>query len=239
MRPVEKGAGPANIEAYGDAKPDLITNLGTYCSYCELPITLNAHIDVEHKNAKAYKPELKESWENFLISCTMCNSKKSRLDGLPKTVKAPARDFKEDDYLWPDRDNTFLALTYNENGIVVASQTNAMILAERTIHLFDLNNVKNPMTDNRLDRRKNAWRIAKQKRALLEKWRSLGASDSDLLDDLLVLVTENGFWSVWMTLFGDVHSVRKALIQKFSGTAADCFDGEGNPIQRTGPNSRI
>ena len=40
-------------------------------------------------------------WNNFLLACPNCNSTKGNTDVVL------------DDYLWPDRDNTFRALKYS------------------------------------------------------------------------------------------------------------------------------
>ena len=49
---------------------------------------------------------LEKVWENFLLGCTNCKSAKS---------KKPV-DFGS--YLMPDRDNTFIAFTYDDLGMV-------------------------------------------------------------------------------------------------------------------------
>lgn len=104
MRPVERGAAPRTYTRYGDAIGDLETRLGIYCSYCErrLPTSLA----VEHVVPKSVDRALETEWTNFLLGCTNCNSVKG---DQPVTV---------DDFLWPDRDNTFLAFRYTKGGFV-------------------------------------------------------------------------------------------------------------------------
>lgn len=48
MRPVDKGESPSKkIKKYQDALPHLEAKIGSYCSYCEMPIN---HVpEVEHR----------------------------------------------------------------------------------------------------------------------------------------------------------------------------------------------
>lgn len=62
---------------YGFSRFDLISAIGSYCSYCELPIS--SVPAVEHRLPKAYFPALFLNWSNFLLACTLCNSTKGDL----------------------------------------------------------------------------------------------------------------------------------------------------------------
>jgi 5-methylcytosine-specific restriction endonuclease McrA len=57
---------------YATARGDLITNIGQYCSYCEMPLA--ASLAIEHKLPKNWFPRFSISWENFLLACPICNS---------------------------------------------------------------------------------------------------------------------------------------------------------------------
>ena len=83
MRPVNKGKSPyTKIKDYKEALPFLEEKLGSYCSYCEFPIT---HVpEVEHVVSKSCGGE-KLSWSNLLLSCKYCNSTK-RIRQLQKTL---------------------------------------------------------------------------------------------------------------------------------------------------------
>ena len=97
MRPVDKGKAPdAEFEKYQDAEPYLEERLGPYCSFCEYPIH---HVpEVEHRESKARGGE-ELDWDNLLLSCKYCNTRKGKLVGKGEKEK----------YLWPDQDDTFHA----------------------------------------------------------------------------------------------------------------------------------
>jgi len=94
MRSVEKGTVPTDANGqpkqyseYQQARPDLISRLGEYCSFCEGHIAAN--LAVEHILPKNWHPQLELSWDNFLIACTNCNSTKGN------------KDIDLADYYWP------------------------------------------------------------------------------------------------------------------------------------------
>lgn len=72
---------------------------------------MKANLAVEHIQPKglAKYALLKCSWDNFLLGCINCNSTKGDQDVLL------------DQYLLPDRDNTFAAYTYTLDGKVEPS----------------------------------------------------------------------------------------------------------------------
>ena len=43
---------------------------------------------------------------------------------------------------------------------------------------------------------------------------------------------ERGFFSVWFTVFAAHKAVKSALVDRFKGTARNCFDADFNPIPR-------
>jgi len=77
---------------YPEARRDLITNLDEVCSYCGMPVRDDAH--VEHTLPKSYFPAQVLLWNNFLLACRDCNSKKSNTpSGAPNDTQT--------DYAWP------------------------------------------------------------------------------------------------------------------------------------------
>lgn len=99
---------------YALARRDLITNIGQYCSYCEMPLA--ASLAVEHMLPKVWFPLYAVSWDNFLLACPICNSVKSAkpsfLDGKQAAVGANP-DFlqivagAQSLYLWPSDTATY------------------------------------------------------------------------------------------------------------------------------------
>lgn len=222
MRPVIRGACPTQddgtdviFNSYAMARGKLIGRIGECCSYCE--VHLDTSLAVEHVQPKkppgavANDPIRELSWSNFLLACTNCNSTKDNVDVVL------------DDYLWPDRDNTFLALTYKLGGLVEAAPGNENNRAERTIRLVGLH--KKPSdheqettaSDRRWNNRREAWDIA------TESKNNLAQLDHPLMRDQIVLQIQ-GFWSVWMTVFRDDPDMLERLLAHIRGTATHCFD---------------
>lgn len=222
MRPVIRGACPTGADgrvvvfkAYAMARGKLIERLGECCSYCE--VHLDTSLAIEHVQPK--KPPgaiandlVRElSWDNFLLACTNCNSTKDN------------KDVVLDDYMWPDRDNTFLALIYKQGGLVEAAPGHDNVRATRTIRLVGLHKVpsvndqENEASDRRWNNRREAWDIA------LESKQNLFELDHPKMRDQIVLQIQ-GFWSIWMTVFKDDSDMLRRILDRIPGTAKHCFD---------------
>lgn len=225
MRPVYRGDPPREYSAYGDAIGDLEVRLGRYCSYCERRFP--SQLAVEHVSPKSLDEERETDWSNFLLACTSCNSVKS---------DTPTND---SDYLWPDKDNTLLAIDYKEGGFIEPIGGLEADLENRTRNLIELVGIdrhpgqpsgKRPAArDVRYMDREEVWTLANKKLA------DLGKADSHVLRDAIVDVAKGfGFFGVWMSVFRDDADMRKRFIEAFTGTALDCFDEYGNCIQRPG-----
>lgn len=222
MRPIDRGPAPATYTRYDDAKQDLVNRLGTYCSYCERRIaTLLA---VEHIQAKALPQyqHLETEWTNFLLACVNCNSAKRH---------SPVQF---DHFLLPDRDNTFAAFSYNENGMVeptvgLNSRVNALALATRD--LTALNRLEHSEWDEaiafsaleRVGQRVQAWVQAKEAR---QDYDAGNTSPRAIARE----AAGAGFFSIWMVCFSGIPEVRQELIRIFPNTAPDCFDGASEPV---------
>ncbi len=234
MRPVNRGPIPTdasgneiNFHKYQDARGKLIERLGETCSYCEMH--LDSSLAVEHVKPK--KPEGSDEniqereldWHNFLLACPNCNSTKGNKDIVP------------DDYFWPDKDNTFRAFNYSEGGIITPSTELSVELqskANATIELTGLD--KRPLndpkaSDRRWINRREVWDIAVRNREHLSQ------NENDSFRELIVnSMTGRGYWSIWMTVFQADSDMLQRFIKALSGTADDCFDHDGIPIQRRG-----
>jgi hypothetical protein len=226
MRPVERGVAPQIYAQYGDAIEDLKSRLGDYCSYCERQVA--ASLAVEHVIPKSLRPELEKEWNNFLLGCTNCNSVKSD------------REVEINNFIWPDRDNTLLAFVYSKGGFVKLADNLDNDLKTKAQALLDLVGlqrhpargwVKPAKKDKRWQDREESWATAEKCRDLFE---SLEQADA-ARDLVLEVAKNNGFFSVWMTVFTDYPDIRKELIKLFPGTALSCFDSNGNPIDRPTP----
>lgn len=225
MRPLRRGPAPRAYSSYGDAIGDLEERLGTYCSYCER--RLPASLAVEHMSPKSVHPNRELTWGNFLLGCTNCNSVKGDTDT------------RDDETLWPDRDNTLFALSYSEGGFVrLDSRLNAEQQARARV-LIDLVGLdrhsargwpRPASRDKRWQQREELWAIVGKSVSAFE---ALGQSAE--ARSLIVDVAKGyGFLSVWLTLFDAYPDVKVALIDAFPGTAKDCFDDSGRALNRPG-----
>ena len=83
---------------YGEARYDLLEDIGFYCAYCGMPILDNSNAHVEHVKPKSWYPQKMLLWDNFLISCRDCNDRKSNNPtGQPGNKKSS--------FVWPDEDS--------------------------------------------------------------------------------------------------------------------------------------
>jgi uncharacterized protein (TIGR02646 family) len=225
MRPIDRGLAPRSYQQYGDAIEDLTAQLGQYCSYCERHIPVG--LAVEHVLPKSLHPALEKTWTNFLLSCTNCNSVKG------------SQAVKINKLLWPDRDNTFLAIIYSKGGFVtLANNLNTKQQANAQA-LLDLVGLQRHPADGwdrpaRRDKhwqdRENVWTAAERCKELFDK---LGKS-VEARELVLKFAQSRGFFSIWMIVFENYPDVKRELIQLLPGTATPCFDLNGKPLSRPG-----
>lgn len=216
MRPVEKGTAPQVYTRYQDAQADLIDRLGQYCSYCERQIETN--LAVEHVQPKSLEPGLETHWENFLLGCVNCNSCKGN---TPIVLS---------NFLWPDRDNTFLAFNYTKQGLVEVSSSldpKMRVRAEALLLLVGLDKTpghpdqsRRPTTaDRRWLRRLKVWIVAERTRALYLDCQG----QAEAVDHVVDCAEASGLFSIWMACFAECAEVQDAMIQAFPGTDSAAF----------------
>lgn len=222
MRPVNRGVAPRTYSNYKDAKQDLVNQLGSYCSYCERRIpTLLA---VEHIQPKALPQyaHLETEWTNFLLACVNCNSAK-------KTAPVQCEQ-----YFLPDRDNTFIAFKYDENGKVKVSPhliADDQVIAARTLDLVALNRLEHPDWDedvlfsalDRLSQRVQVWVQAKEARSDYDNGRSSARA-------IAREAASAGLFSIWMAVFDGIPEVRSEILRAFPNTSSDCFDNATSAV---------
>lgn len=224
MRPVRRGSRPASAgyESYQDAKHDLASRLGEYCSYCERKIP--ASLAVEHILHKDDYPDLATEWSNLLLACVHCNSTKG------------TKDVSKIRCLLPDRDNTFAAFDYDPDGTNPSRSPKQRERAKRTLKLVGL--------DQSMDSQELVAGDRWQQR--IEVWMKAVGAKEDLdsqprnraLRKMIVsLAIATGHFSIWMTVFeGDIE-LRQRLIDAFPGTReSECFDPRTTEPITPGPN---
>jgi len=220
MRPVDRGGCPQDKQGqdisfseYKQARRELIRRLGEYCSYCEMH--LDASLAVEHVQPKkppgalAVMPDRELAWDNFLLACTNCNSTKGDTDVVL------------DDYLWPDRDDTFHTLRYGVGGVVDGTPGLNKAKAHLLIKLVGLHKQADTAeaSDRRWMNRREAWDMAVRAKDRLAR-----CTCDEMREQIVETVQAKGFWSVWMTVFADVPEMVDRLLVALPGTQIDHFN---------------
>ena len=235
MRPCRRGNSPRfeDFRNYKDAFDHLLNAFGKgyvrniplaqYCSYCERVINTNLAVEhIQPKDGPFGRPELENSWTNFLLACVNCNSTKS------------SKEVKLEEVFLPDRDNTFYAFEYDINGMVTAKaglNPAQKAMAKRTIDLVGLNagiaNGGEVVSKDRRNQRINAYLSALDS---LEDFKT--DPDNEALQRATVksMVT-SGYFSIWMKVFEPYQTMRIKFIQAIKGTQeSGCFDASSNAI---------
>lgn len=236
MRPVDKGAWPTQRSSaktklkFNDwtrAIEHLQTRTGEFCHLCEMAVS--HQIAVEHIKSRYHFPRLSNSWTNFLLSCSHCNSQKSS-----KRLAVPYRKR----YLWPHIHNTLLAfevpLTGANLGLVMPRSTlstNATLVrrAKDLINLYglDKDTTASKAADRRFTLRLEAIQMATDRRLEYEQGQAT-------IPAIVEMARKTGFFTVWFTVFSDVPAVKSALVNepRFALNAT-WFDATLNPLPRT------
>lgn len=209
----------ADYRPYGKARKVLVANLGPYCSYCENYFSQSGNLQTEHIQPKSKYPELETRWDNFLLACPTCNGKGNKGE----------KDVILDEVHLPHRNNTFLSLIYKEAGVVEVNPAFSELSRRHAQNLVDLVGLDKPdsETDQRRDMRRKAWDAA-------QCYLNLYKTNKIVLENLINYIKTQDCWSIWFTVFEGYDKVREALIDKFPGTAKECFDANNHyePIER-------
>ena len=229
MRPIAKGDWPTTpirgqyrvFNDWAKAIPILRHRTGDYCHLCEMRVS--NPIAIEHIFHQDGYPRLRSNWNNFLLACNYCNSRKGAAILLNPYRKR---------YFWPHVHNTLLKFEYRPDGFTRAHRgmsDRELAQAHNTISLYKLD-AAHTITgdlDQRHLARLEAWRIAIDRRIELEK----GLCTIHAIVDSAVL---SGFFSVWFTVFRDRSEVRAALVQNeaFHLAETGCFDEALELVER-------
>ena len=184
-------------------------------------MSINHVPEVEHKEAKACGGE-ELAWDNLLLSCKYCNTRKGTHVGKGD----------KDKYLWPDEDDTFHAYLYDKDiprlneEYLLAQGSEVREKADRLYRLLKLDNM--PIVpgdkDRRYTSRNTARNYALNSKEGLKKMMD-PSSRKAYLSQTKILAQSSGFFSVWMDVFKDDEEVKNMLISAFKGTKAEyCMD---------------
>lgn len=216
MRPVNKGNAPeVQFKKYQEAEPYLEERIGAFCSFCEFPIQ---HVpEVEHKEAKA-KGGAELEWDNLLLSCKYCNTRKGEIVKSGEKCK----------YLWPDEDDTFHAYSYKDGvpklneEYLKGQEPEISEKARNTYQLVKLWNI--PLSprdrDRRFSKRSEAYNCANESLAIWEMVKETEYKKY-YLNQTIKLAKAVGFFSVWMEVFSDYKEIQQKLVSAFEGTRAE------------------
>jgi hypothetical protein len=241
VRPIVKrirttGTGsPLEVDPWGDAKPDLCDDLGTFCCYCEKYNSRSA-LHVEHIRGKkctdatgAYiYDHLKFRWDNFLIGCVNCNGVKDNKD---VGVLNP--------YM-PHENNLVHFIEILQGGIISIKPTVAGVDLTRTQEFINLVGLDRDPThadfsdkDDRWDNRLKVYDFAE--RQFNKYTQPLPTTD---IENIVTLAKTTGYFSIWYYRFVGHNEVIDALIngftvsgsliQAFPSTHVDSFDADNN-----------
>ncbi len=232
MRPVQKLqsgevllSGRVVLDSYvphGSAYLDLDENLGRYCSYCEV---FSTDLEVEHIVSQNQDDTKTHLWSNFLLACGRCNGKDNKSN----------KHVEINDSYFPHKNNTLLIFEYREAGLDMVRGTLLMEQQRKANDLIDLVGLDkyegNPKysailpRDIRWKERRIAWELADRYLADFEKGERTAS-------DIANFAAQRGFFSVWVSVFSNHKDVKEAFVQKFQGTASNCFDADFNSIPR-------
>jgi uncharacterized protein (TIGR02646 family) len=229
VRPIYKGASPrpTGFTPYADALPYLVSRLGNYCSYCERRIATNLAVEHIQPKSLATYAHLESEWDNYLLGCVNCNATKYNKDVVLAEV------------LLPDRDNTFAAFDYLEDGTIQPSQKAVFAgleqIAKNTLTLTGLDKTQILLMDenekfvalDRIGQRIQAWILA----FMVKNDLQTQPTNITMRNLIVTVALEKGFFSIWMAVFAHDQDMRQRLIKAFPGTGqSGCFDTNGMSI---------
>jgi len=219
MRPIQKGKAPQQYGKYGDAKMDLYKRLKLQCCYCEQHTKLE-NIAVEHVYPKKIHDGCKLCWNNFLLSCTLCNSMKKDTDIF---------FYNEKKYLFPDRDDTYHRINYEKsNGYQPIENRNYADYnrAENTLRLY-IHDTPHPTRKHifMVTERASLWKkegdAATEMKEFYEELKENKQKEKYIKQ--ISERAEKDCWSIWMKTFEGNPEVKEAILYALPNTAIEYF----------------
>lgn len=251
MRPIDKGACPETspgvrkmVGRYADWRKDLIDRIGSYCAYCNMPLT--QALQVDHVVPKVPVPGMPAGpqldWNNMILACGPCNRAKWNY---------PCDDTL---YYLPESHNTHLPFRI----VAHSAQLDAAIVetavglssvqlskSKDTIGFFHLQvfDSREAIVDLRWRMRYTAMlSVASAKRAYTDRKGSPTFNAVDASQDIAIRARDVGFFSLWYEAFAAEPLVMEQLVNNtiIPGTAQNCFDSNSRtfaPVPRNHQNT--
>lgn len=214
MRPINKNLFKSNkviYKPYGSAKDDLITAIGSYCTFCERNAYSSA-LDVEHIKDKHTHVSRSLLWRNFILGCKNCNPIKG-------TKKISSMYF-------PTVHDTFHVIYYSPvTGAALVNTTvcttpQMVLMAQGLINLVGLDRIPGhpdlSNKDKRWSERIDTFNVAQR---YFSKYKN-GHID---LETLIDFAKVKGYWSIWMETCKTDAAVINELVNKFPCTNKKFF----------------
>ncbi|EKP0279724.1 hypothetical protein JGK46_003629 [Aeromonas bestiarum] len=206
MRPINKSffkGNKASYNPYGSAKDDLITAIGSYCTFCERNAYSSA-LDVEHIKDKHTHPLRSLLWRNFVLGCKNCNPIKGNQQILNMYFPTVHDTFHIISY------SPLTGAAYVNTAVCTTPQTVSM--AQGLIELVGLDRTpghpRYSMKDKRWSERQDTFLFA-------QKYFSKYLDGDIELDTLIDFAKLKGYWSIWMEVCKTDAVVIGELIDKF------------------------
>ena len=199
MRPIDKSRYTANLveyKPYGNAKPNLITAIGKYCSFCERE-GFSSSLDVEHVEYKNTHIDKQFLWSNFLLACKNCNSIKDTKEVVFFNI------------ILPHLDDTFSPFEYLESGYIKIKDEVQAPLRSKVIELVNLVGLDRRPGHLRYSTKDDRWQERKQSWELSHKYLKKYSEDKCDIETIVDLSKSGGFWSIWMNTFKDFPLVQR------------------------------
>lgn len=231
MRPIDKGSCPQIngvdkvVTNYQDWRLDLISRIGAYCVYCNMPITHS--LQVEHvvaKNPQNGQPQGSlNGWDNVLLACGPCNRAKSNKTSDENLHYLPEFHNTLIPFVCQSDPQTTESLIIEINNRLNQTQQSK---SDATINLLELRriDIRGNIVDLRWRERYNESTRVKAARELLDTIKQ-GQYDKDDVGKHIAQMAK-GFFLLWFKEFENEPYVIKWLIHPslFPGVAQNCFD---------------
>mgnify|MGYP000501237226 CR=1 FL=1 len=229
MRPIQRSdkfdtaGNPVEYNPWSDAKKTLIDEIGDYCSYCGKHLTRSA-LAIEHIHAKKctntagvfiYESQ-QYHWNNFLLSCTNCNSVKANKDVV---ILQP--------YL-PHLDNLLCGIEITQSGLIQLKTNLPLIVQQKTQAFIDLIGLNRDPSHPKYSDKDDRWEYRMTAYEEAENQLKNYQQGTATITQIVTIARKFGFFTVWYLRFANYTIVRAALINAFVGTRIAAFDASNN-----------